>query len=161
MKKLLFILLIAASFGLGCGPKHSHPADVAATYILPFDKTYQIAEHTLLTLHDFCAALGENCPAKLKPIVTNWNKIDDINDKISATVDKIHATWLDVARLKTPENEKQLQDQLRLLTELLNDLLNFLPSDSQTGIPAFDELYAGKYQAYVTNMKAINLEVQQ
>ena len=129
MKKLLTVTMVLVALSIGCAGASRHPADIAATYIVPADQGYQALEKSLIVMHDTCAALGDNCPPGLRPIVTNWNKIDDLNDKVSAQIDKVHKAWFDVAGLKTPQNEAELKKQLDIFNALMKDLAAFIPEN--------------------------------
>lgn len=128
MKKLTVLIILAFLPVIGCGSLHKHPADIAAVAIVPATQSYLIAEKSLLNLHDACKAIGENCPAALKPIVKNWNRIDDLNDKASEQLSKVHQAWLDLSRLKTPQTEAEFAKQLDLLSRMVADLSAFIPS---------------------------------
>lgn len=126
ISKIAIAILIVSSF-IGCGANRKHPVDIAATYIVPADQSYQITERSLLTFHDLCKALGPNCPAVLQPIVTNWNRIADLNLKADAVVKKIHAAWLTLSQVNTPENEAELRQQVEVLSKMIADLSAFIP----------------------------------
>ena len=126
MKRILIALLCFAVLSVGCAGKH--PADLAAVAIVPATQSYEIAQDALLNLHDTCAALKENCPQILKPIVTNWNRIDDINDQVDAQFKVTHDAWILLSQANTPENEAQFAEQLRLLSQLVAKLAEFIPN---------------------------------
>lgn len=123
--KIIAIALSIAVASIGCAGRH--PSDIAAAAIVPATQSYLITEKALLQLHDACIAVGDNCPELLKPIVENWNKIDDYNDLVSEQFRITHEAWILLSQANTPENEKQFVEQLRLLSAMVAKLSEYIP----------------------------------
>lgn len=123
MKRIVFAILIAAAL-LGCS---HHPADIVAPVLITTNQVYDVANKSMIALYDTCKAAGEQCPAAIKPIVTNWNKIDDVCDKIDAALKTLDDTWITLSQAETPENQEQFNKQLALVKELLAELRALIP----------------------------------
>lgn len=126
MKKTLSaILIFGILFSFGCAGKH--PSDVIAPVIIKTTQVYHLANQTMIALYDVCKMQGDRCPDALKPIVTNWNQIDDRCDQIDIALMKAQDLWLDVSRLKSPESIEEFNRQWMIVSRLIDELVSLVP----------------------------------
>lgn len=125
MKRILFVLLCFVVLSIGCPGKH--PSDIMAPVIMKSSSLYHFGNQSLIGLYDSCKLLGDRCPSYLKPIVTNWNAIDDKCDLLDDAFTEAENLWLEVSRLKTPESIEQFNAQWSIVSRLLDELFALVP----------------------------------
>ena len=131
MRKILIALVLIPMLFSGCA---KHPSDALAPVIMKSAQVYHFANQTMIALYDACKMQGDRCPAALKPIVTNWNQIDDVCDQIDIGFMKAQDAWLEVSRLKSPESIEEFNRQWSVVTRLLDQLFGLVPGLKTTQV---------------------------